>query len=141
MKILVATDGSKSSVNAVKYAVKLCVNTRSKDRITLVSVHDDAWMRSAKKFVGKSTVDDYLREMSEKDLKPAQKVLDASKVKYDNVVAIGRVPEEIVKLADAGKYDMIVMGSKGRSGVGDLLLGSIAQRVLATAKQAVLLVK
>ena len=141
MKILVATDGSKSSVNAVKYAVKLCVNTRSKDKITLISVHDDAWFRSAQKFVGKATVDDYLRELSEKDLAPGQKVLNANKIKYDNVVAIGRVPEEIVKYANAGKYDLIVMGSKGRSGVGDLLIGSIAQRVLATAKQPVLLVK
>jgi nucleotide-binding universal stress UspA family protein len=141
MKILVATDGSKSSVNAVKYALKLCVNTRSKDRITLISVHDDAWLRSAGKFVGKAAVNDYLREMSEKDLKPAQKVLNASKIKYDNAVLIGRISDEIVKFATDGKYDMIVMGCKGRGGVGDLLIGSVAQRVVGKATQPVLLVK
>ena len=41
----------------------------------------------------------------------------------------------------AGKYDMIVLGSKGRSALADMLLGSVAQRVLTQAKQPVVLVK
>jgi len=45
MKILVAVDGSKSSLNAVKYAVKLVSNLRSEDRITLINVHDDQGLR------------------------------------------------------------------------------------------------
>jgi nucleotide-binding universal stress UspA family protein len=40
-----------------------------------------------------------------------------------------------------GKYDMIVLGSKGRSAIADMLLGSVAQRVLTQAKQPVVLVK
>jgi nucleotide-binding universal stress UspA family protein len=46
-----------------------------------------------------------------------------------------------VSFADKGKYDMIVLGSKGRGAIADLLLGSVAQRVLAHASQPVLLVK
>ncbi|HWU85050.1 MAG TPA: universal stress protein [Rhodocyclaceae bacterium] len=141
MKILVATDGSKHALNAVKYAAKLVANTRSSDTITLISVHDDIGYRRAAQFVGKAEVEDYLRELSEKDLKPAQKVLDTAKIKHNNAIVIGHVSEEIVKFASAGKYDMIVMGSKGRSSFADLLIGSVAQRVLATAKQPVLLVK
>jgi nucleotide-binding universal stress UspA family protein len=141
MKILVATDGSKTSLNAVKYAAKLSSNTRSNDTITLISVHDDTGYRHAAKFVGQAEVEDYLRELSEKELKPARKVLDTAQVKYNNAIVIGHVSEEIVKFAAAGKYDLIVMGSKGRSGIADLLIGSVAQRVLATAKQPVLLVK
>jgi nucleotide-binding universal stress UspA family protein len=34
-----------------------------------------------------------------------------------------------------------VLGSKGRSGFGDLVLGSVAQRVCALSKQPVVLVK
>jgi nucleotide-binding universal stress UspA family protein len=141
MKILVATDGSKTSLNAVKYAAKLSSNTRSNDTITLISVHDDTGYRHAAKFVGQAEVEDYLRELSEKELKSARKVLDTAKVKYNNAIVIGHVSEEIVKFATAGKFDLIVMGSKGRSGIADLLIGSVAQRVLATAKQPVLLVK
>jgi nucleotide-binding universal stress UspA family protein len=141
MKILVAADGSKCALSAVKYAAKLSSNTRSTDKITLISVHDDTAFRHASQFVGKSEVEDYLRELSEKDLKAARKVLDTAGIKYDNAIVIGHVSEEIVKFAAAGKYDLIVMGSKGRSGIADLLIGSVAQRVLATAKQPVLLVK
>lgn len=141
MKILVATDGSKHSLNAVKYAAKLTKNMRSTDSITLISVHDDVAFRHASQFVGKNEVEDYLRELSEKELKPARKVLDTAEVKHNQAIVIGHVSEEIVKFAATGKFDLIVMGSKGRSGFADLLVGSVAQRVLATATQPVLLVK
>ncbi|MBX9848874.1 MAG: universal stress protein [Rhodocyclaceae bacterium] len=141
MKILVAIDGSKHSLNAAKYTAKLTKNMRSTDSITLITVHDNVAFRHASQFVGKNEVEDYLRELSEKELKPARKVLDTAEVKHNHAIVIGHVSEEIVKFAAAGKFDLIVMGSKGRSGFADLLVGSVAQRVLATAKQPVLLVK
>lgn len=141
MKILVATDGSETSLSAVQYAAKLTSSMSSNDQITLVSVHDDTALRHAAQFVGQSEVEDYLRDMSEKELAPACKALDSLGVQYDEAIVTGHVSEEIVKLADTGGYDMIVMGSKGRSGFADLLIGSVAQRVLATARQPVLLVK
>ena len=142
MKILVATDGSKPSLNAVKYAAKLARLLRAASNvITLVSVHDDAGLRHAKAFVGSDVVSDYLRELSDKELKPARKLLDAAEVKHDMVIRTGHVAHEIVGLANEGKFDLIVLGSKGRSAIADMLLGSVAQRVLATAKQPVVLVK
>jgi nucleotide-binding universal stress UspA family protein len=86
-------------------------------------------------------VDDYLREVSEKELKPAQKTLDAAGVKHNMVIKRGNVSEEIINLAAKEKFDLIVMGSKGRTGIIDALIGSVAQKVSAGAKQAVLLVK
>jgi len=142
MKILVATDGSKRALHAVDYAARLVRLLRSAPNpITLISVHDDLGLRSAKSFVGSAKVADYLRELSEKELKPARKLLDSAGVKHNMVIRTGRVAQEIVACADEGKFDLIVMGAKGRSAIADLLLGSVAQRVLATAKQPVVLVK
>ncbi len=141
MKILVATDGSKPALNAVKYAIKLATALRSKDRITLLSVHDDTALRHAKKLLGKAQIADYLRELSEKEIKPAVKLLDTSGMRHDMVISTGHIAEQIVKIAAADKYDLIVLGSKGRSAFADMLIGSVAQRVLATAKQPVVLVK
>ena len=142
MKILVATDGSKHALHAVEYAAKFVRLLRSAaNPITLISVHDDIGLRSAKSFVGSAKVADYLRELSEKELKPARKLLDAAGVKHNIVIRTGRVAQEIVACANEGKFDLIVMGAKGRSAIADLLLGSVAQRVLATAKQPVVLVK
>jgi len=142
MKILVASDGSKNALRAVKYAADLLKNSSDKSKsITLISVHDDAGLRHAKAFVGKEAVADYLRELSEKELKPAMKALSDLGVKHDMVMLIGNAAQEIVALGQKGKFDMIVLGSKGRSAIADMLLGSVAQRVLTQAKQPVVLVK
>ena len=140
MKILVAVDGSKTSLNAVKYAAKLSVNLRSEDLITLVTVHDDQGLRHTQRLVGADKVQDYLRELSDRELKAALAVLVKAGIKHNAVIQTGPVAETIVNLANKG-FDMVVMGSKGRSGVLDLLLGSVAQRVISTCKKPVLLVK
>jgi nucleotide-binding universal stress UspA family protein len=142
MKILVATDGSKPSMHAVKYAIKLLgALSSTSNAITLVSVHDDVGLRHAKSFVGKGAVADYLREVSEKDMKPARKLLDSAGVMHDMEVRTGHVAQEIVRCAKAGKFDLIALGAKGRGAIADLLLGSVAQRVLAMADVPVVLVK
>lgn len=142
MKILVATDGSRPALRAVRYAAKLVGQLLSKSSsITLVSVHDDVGLRHAKAFVGSDAVADYLRELSEKELKAARKLLASAGVKHDMEIRTGHVAQEIVDCAKSGRFDLIVLGAKGRSAISDLLLGSVAQRVLATAKTPVLLVK
>jgi len=141
MKILLPIDGSKTSINAAKYVAQLVGNLRSKASVTLISVHDDFGLNHVKQFVSKSVVDDYLREISEKELKPAQKVLDAAGIKHSMIIKRGHVANEILETAKKEKFDMIVMGAKGRGGVLDLLIGSVAQRVVSSAKQPVLLVK
>lgn len=141
MKILLPIDGSKSSLNAAKYISKMAKNSRSPVSVTLISVHDDIGLGHVKQFVAKSVVDDYLRELSERELKAAQKVLDAASVKHNMIIKRGHVAEEIMALANKDKVDMIVMGAKGRSGFVDVLIGSVAQRVSSSAKQPVLLIK
>lgn len=141
MKVLLPIDGSKSSLNAAKYVAQLAKNSRSPTVVTLVSVHDDAGLGHIKQFVAKSVVDDYLRELSEKELRAAQKVLDAARVKHNMAIKRGHIAEEIMALANKDKVDMIVMGAKGRSGFVDALIGSVAQRVSSSAKQPVLLIK
>lgn len=141
MKILIPVDGSKSSLNAAKYAAKLTKDLRSKCAVTLLSIHDDAGLGHVKQFVAKSVVDDYLREVSEKELKAAQKALDVAGVKHSMVIRQGNVAQEIINLANKEKFDLIIMGSKGRTGIVDTLMGSVAQKVSSNAKQAVMLIK
>jgi len=141
MKILLPIDGSKTSLNAAKHVVQLVSNMRSKCSVTLISVHDDFGLNHVKQFVSKSVVDDYLREISEKELKAAQKILDTAGIKHSMIIKRGHIAQEIVATANKEKFDLIVMGAKGRGGLLDLLIGSVAQCVLGSAKQPVLLVK
>jgi nucleotide-binding universal stress UspA family protein len=115
MKILVATDGSKAALRAVRYAATLVARlAQASSSITLISVHDDAALRLAKTFVGRAQVADYLRELSERELKPARKLLDSAGVKHDMEVRTGHVSQEIVDCAKSGRFDLIVLGATAK---------------------------
>jgi nucleotide-binding universal stress UspA family protein len=62
-------------------------------------------------------------------------------VQVEHRVAEGDAPEEIVRLAHALRCDLIVMGTHGRTGLGRLLNGSVAEEVLRQAPCPVLAVK
>lgn len=141
MKILVAIDGSKHALRAVKYAAKLVGLLKAHSVVTLVSVHDDTGLRHAKALVGSEQVADYLRELSDTELKPARSLLDKAGIRHDAVIRTGSVAQEIVDCANSGKFDLLVLGAKGRGAFVDLLVGSVAQRVMSLAKQLVVLVK
>lgn len=141
MKILIAVDGSPSALHAVKYAISLSAELAQSPHITLVTVHDDTGLRHLTKHLPKNGLQDYFRETSERELKPARKLLDKANLPHDMVIQFGHVVDEILGTAKAGKFDVILLGSKGRSGLGDLMLGSVAQRVCALAKQPVVLIK
>jgi nucleotide-binding universal stress UspA family protein len=125
----------------VKYATTLAKQLAQKPHITLVTVHDDTGLRHLAKHLPKDGLEDYFRDISERDLKAARKLLDKADLPHDMVIKIGNVVEQIMDAANAGKFDMLLLGSKGRSGLSDLVLGSVAQRLCALAKQPVVLVK
>ncbi|MCC7059412.1 MAG: universal stress protein [Burkholderiaceae bacterium] len=141
MKLMVATDGSKNSLRAVKYALRLLEAMGGAGSLALISVHDDTALRHARRFVGKQAVADYLRELSQADLAEAQKLLEKAGVAHEAITLTGQVAVEIANAAEKGKFDMLILGSKGRSGIKDLLIGSVARRVAEISKVPVLLVK
>lgn len=141
MKILLATDGSKNALRAVRHAARLAADLKSDSTVTLISVHDATALRHAQRFVGRKVVDDYLRDLSEADLADARKVLDKAGVRHDMIIRTGHVGAEIAAAATEGKFDLVVLGSKGRSALKDLLMGSVAQRVMELSKVPVLMVK
>lgn len=54
---------------------------------------------------------------------------------------MGSAADEILQLAAAGKYDLIVMGTHGRTGIRRLMLGSVAEKVLRRSPIPVLTVR
>lgn len=141
MKILIAIDGSKSAQRAVKYAIVLAKQLAAPPHITLVTVHDDTGLRHLAKRLPKNGLEDYFRDLSDHDLKPTRKLLDKAGVPHDMVIKLGHVVEEILATANSEKFDLLVLGSKGRSGLSDLVLGSVAHRLIALSRQPVVLVK
>lgn len=141
MKLLVACDGSKPALRAVRYAIGLIDASAKGGRVTLISAHDDSALSHVSRFVGKSTIEEYLRELSDKDLAAARRALDKAGVTHDMIIRRGHVAAEIADAAARGRYDMVIMGSKGRSALRDLLIGSVALRVSELSPIPTLLVK
>lgn len=141
MKILVAIDGSGPSLAALRFAIDLLGRLKEPGGIGVICVRDDIGLRGATHVLGRKAVTDYLEELAEQDLAEARTLLAGSTVTHETIFRTGRPEVEICAQATEGGYDMIAMGSKGRAGLGNLLIGSVAQRVSAMAAQAVVLVK
>jgi universal stress protein A len=62
-------------------------------------------------------------------------------IRLEHHLVIGTPGEDIVRLADESNADLIVIGSHGRTGLTRLLMGSVAERVMRTAKCPVLIIK
>ncbi len=141
MKLLLATDGSQTSIDAAQFVIGLVGKLSEPAAVTLISVHEDAALRHARRFVSKEAIDDYLRQLSEEDLAETRKILDEAAVRHDHIIRTGHVAAEIARAAEQGGFDIVVLGSKGRSALKDLLIGSVAKRVIEISKVPVLLVR
>ena len=141
MKILVPVDGSKNSLKALKYAINLANSLNSSSTITVVSVHDDASFYYIDQFASYEEIRKILIENSQTELKPAQKLLANTDIKHSFIIEIGNVSETIINIANKEKVSLIVLGSRGKSEISDVLLGSVSNRVSHKAKQPVLIVK
>jgi nucleotide-binding universal stress UspA family protein len=141
MKILVAIDGSKNSLRALKHAIKLSGRLAEPAELLLVNAHDDIALRGASQFVGKDAVKGYLDDLSRTELAEAIQAADKAKVRYETKMLRGQIAQAIAKAASDAGCDLIVLGSKGRSAIKDLLIGSVAQRVASLSEVPVTLVK
>lgn len=140
MKILVAVDGSAQSLKALERALALAAAMSQPPGLTLINVHNDSFVRRHQGVVGREAVDEYLAEFHEHDLKDAMALLQSRGVQCQVLRESGELAPTITRTAEGGGFDMIVMGAKGRSGLGDLLLGSVASRVLSHSRVPVLVV-
>ena len=62
-------------------------------------------------------------------------------LKVTTRVEVGRPDELIVALVEQGNCDMIIMGTHGRRGIGRLMMGSVAERVVRNSPCPVLTVR
>ncbi|MFP2929617.1 universal stress protein [Pyxidicoccus sp. 3LG] len=77
-------------------------------------------------------------ETATKNLTQLVQSLEKPSVPLNHKVLVGEAASTVLELAEQGKYDLIVMGTHGRRGLPRLLLGSVAQKVVARAHCPVL---
>jgi nucleotide-binding universal stress UspA family protein len=147
-KILVAIDGSEISMKAAVYAIDIVKKNRSQ-LIALTVLEISTPRRISSSFITAPTYG--LKELEEKR-KEAQQWLDKfeklaakeNNVKLESEIIedpISRVGSAIVGYAERENVDLIVIGSRGRTGFKKMLLGSVASDVVTYAHCPVMVVK
>ncbi len=130
--IVIATDGSKYSEAAAKEAISLAKHCGEKGTLHALAV------------VRKSATEERIK-ISENALEEINAGAQKENVKVDTLLVKDKSHESIyatiLEYAKEKSADIVVMGSRGRSGIQKLLMGSVTERVIGHAECAVLVVK
>ena len=136
-RYLVPVDFSKTSAKALRYAGQLAKKSRYSSILVMHVITESA-----------AHVPFYLRKNFYDELKQAPQKRVAALLKRNAMgdcrVAVLQAADParaIARQASKSKVSMIVMGSRGRTGLQRLVLGSVAEKILSSVSCPVLIVK
>ena len=136
-KILIPTDGSEFAKKAQKHA--FFIAKVSGAEIIAVSVTENDFVYDLQLDDEVALLNQVLKERSEENLKEFDK-FNEDNVKVTHVIREGSPAKVILEVAKEENVDLIVMGSSGKSGFDKFIMGSVADKVVNSAKCAVLVV-
>jgi nucleotide-binding universal stress UspA family protein len=140
-KLLVAVDGSGAALRALHAALALAKLSPGSS-LHLVHAHEAPRVYGELAvYVGQEKMDALQRAQREAVLDRAETALKDAGVPYTRDVLEGPLGRTIAEHAERLGCDAIVMGRHGESALGDILMGSVAMKVLHASRLPVLLVR
>ena len=142
-------DGSESSLKATDHAIEIAKKHDAQLIALNVVVSQLGYAYSSGAF-GLTVTPSAINDILDKSKQEAKKWFDniekkaaaqGVKLKVEMVASPNSVVPAIVDYAEKNKVDLIVTGTKGRSGFAKLLLGSVAAGVVTYASCPVMVVK
>ena len=125
-RILLATDGSKSATKAVRFVME----ELRPENIEIVLVHVLPFLRYPEvKEAGRALLD-----------RDAGRLVKAGYA-VNEVLKLGHPAEEIIKVANRQKVDLIVAGAKGFGAIARFVLGSVSSKLVQYSTVSVLVVR
>ena len=143
MKILLAVDGSDYTIKAVNFLITHFEWFKDGPELHLVNVQlpiPPGLAGRAGSLLGKVVVDNYYKEEAERILAPAIELLRDNNISVVSAYRVGDIAKEIGVYVVDNNIDLIVMGSHGQGALRNLLMGSVATKVLATATKVPVLI-
>lgn len=156
-KILVAIDGSEQSMNAAYHAIGIA-NRKGNEvgRVQLIGLTvldltklSSSFFATASGYYGAKELEEKRKE-AQQWLDKVEKLASNEENNNDNNIKfkseiiedpVSRVGSAIVDYAERENVDLIVIGTRGRTGFKKILLGSVASDVVTYAHCPVLIVK
>ncbi|MFO0983008.1 MAG: universal stress protein [Planctomycetota bacterium] len=139
-RVLVPVDGSQSALRAARWAAELASNTGA--RVTLLWVHNSGgYTELGIEALSREEADEAKVHLAAEIFAAAGESFRERGVEYEQEVAFGDPAEEICNLVARGRYDHVIMGTRGRSRFSQILMGGVAQKVLHHASCPVTIVR
>ena len=141
-KFLVPVDGSDASARAVTKFVSMLGWYAGPVEVHLLNVQPEIpYGGRVSGYLGKEMITKFHQEEGLAALQPARSLLDAAGVAYRYHIGVGEPADVICRYAEDQSCDHIVMGTRGLGTVSNLILGSVATRVVHLSPVPVLLLK
>jgi len=140
MKILVAADGSSYTKQMLAYLAAHDEWLGGAHEYTIIHTVTAVPPRAAS-VLDRQVLKDYYESEGEKVFKPIRQFFEKQGIKASYVAKVGPAAETIASTADKGKFDLLMMGSHGHGTLTNLVMGSVATKVLANCSTPVLLIR
>lgn len=140
MKILVAVDGSPYTKRMLAYLAAHDEWLGDRHQYTVLHAVPAVPPRAAA-VLDKEVLKSYYNDEAEKVLKTLRTFFTKQRMQAEFVHKVGPAADVIAGVADKGKFDLLIMGSHGHSTLGNLVMGSVATKVMAHTNVPTLLVR
>lgn len=139
-RILAAVDGSPASLHGARLALKLAEPLGAE--VTLIHVTVPTMLPALPGVLPALPMTD----LREADLAAGAKLLDTCRRELGRpdlkaINLVGPPAEIMADVAENDRYELVVVGNKGRGAVARVLLGSVADRLAHICKRPVLIVR
>ena len=142
LKIMLAVDGSENAARATQRLIETASWFKEPLEVELVTVHLPLPQVGgfAGAVVSHDMVEKYYSEEGGKALAPARKLLEAAGIRHVPHILIGEIAQTLVGHAEKSGCKMLFMGTRGMSAMSNLMVGSVATKVLHLCAVPVVLV-
>lgn len=129
MKILLPVDGTPTSLDAVRHALRLRAEGLSASFV-LANVQDTPTLYEIVTAHDPEVIEEVRRGAGADLLAGAAALLDAAGADYDTEVASGEPATVLVEIAERHGCDAVVIGAERHGGLRSVLIGSVSQSLL-----------
>jgi len=151
-RVLVAIDGSISSMHTIDYAISIAMKNNSQLVILyVIDVYKYPYLPSSiilaptfgseKYLEERNEAEEQMNKIKEKYKQKTKNNIDSKELKTEIIEGAKSAATTIMEYAESENIDLIIIGSRGRTSFKKLLLGSVSSDIIKNAHCAVLVIR
>lgn len=138
-KILLAFDGSKHSIKAAEYAIKLA--QLDKAQVEILHVRATVYTYPNRTVFDRAALENSFVEEANEILAKGISLFKEAGITVTTKVLPGDPADIIINEAESNNFKLIIVGSRGLNPVSRFLLGSVTNKILNYSHIPILIVK